>query len=53
MRNPTTVEFATEPPKFLFRSDWTLAAGGGDYTKLQVVVTVKGLNIERLTSNIE
>ena len=39
--------------QFHFRSNWPLAAGGGTYMKLQVVVTVKGLNVEHRTSNIE
>jgi hypothetical protein len=28
-------DFGTEPEKFLFRSDWTLPAGGDAYMKLR------------------
>jgi hypothetical protein len=53
MRNPTTADFETEPQKFLSRSDWTLAASGGARMKLRVAGTVKRLNVEHRTSNIE
>ena len=34
LRNPTTADFGTEPQKFLFGLDWTLAASGGARVKL-------------------
>ena len=37
---------------FLFRSDWTLAAGGARM-KLRLAGPVKRLNVEHRTSNIE
>jgi len=39
--------------RFLFRSDWSLAARGGAYMKLRLSETVKRLNVEHRTSNIE
>jgi hypothetical protein len=40
-------------PKFLFRFDWTLAASGAARMKLAIIGTVKRLNVEHRTSNIE
>jgi hypothetical protein len=34
MRNPTATDSGIEPEKFLFRSDWTLAASGGAHLRL-------------------
>jgi hypothetical protein len=38
---------------YLFRLNWTLAASGGAYMKPRLARTVKRLNVEHRTPNIE